>query len=408
MITQHQHHSCRFRFPPGPALCVLALASVLIALPASAASYAGRAVGAYVNVPTAGVGPLYLSDTGALASTGGWEGAGSPSENVPAVLTASVLNASTSGANGNGSGSASLADLVVFAGQPAQLTASFVYAQAGSGASGGSASTQVYDLTLGGLPVTVTGLPNQVVSLPGVATLTINEQTISPDGNSATINGLRLTLITGDEVKLASASTQVNPLGGSGLAKASLASFSSCNSSAARGVFAASWRPRKIFPVWASECIDFVTGGGWFEPPNSTRPGRVNFGFNAGPRSPNNTELKGNINVVDHDGIHIQGYNVDSYYPYGGDPEHCRMFTGDAKVNGDTGYRYTAGVCDYGEPGRDDRFQIHVTGPGGFDYLADNGNAAKPAFEGDLDGGNIQLHKSKCPNNSSTSSGSSI
>ena len=171
MITQHQHHSCRFRFPPGPALCVLALASVLIALPASAASYAGRAVGAYVNVPTAGVGPLYLSDTGALASTGGWEGAGSPSENVPAVLTASVLNASTSGANGNGSGSASLADLVVFAGQPAQLTASFVYAQAGSGASGGSASTQVYDLTLGGLPVTVTGLPNQVVSLPGVATI---------------------------------------------------------------------------------------------------------------------------------------------------------------------------------------------------------------------------------------------
>ena len=68
MITQHQHHSCRFRFPPGPALCVLALASVLIALPASAASYAGRAVGAYVNVPTAGVGPLYLSDTGLLCA----------------------------------------------------------------------------------------------------------------------------------------------------------------------------------------------------------------------------------------------------------------------------------------------------------------------------------------------------
>jgi len=371
-------------------MLLLTLATVVLAAtPLAAESYSGRAFAAYVNAPAGGVGPLYLSDTGALSSTGGWTSAGSLSENVPTVLSAEVLNAATSGANGDGSSSASLAGIAVFSGGPAQLTASFVIAQAASGVSGGRGTTQVSDLTFGGLPVAVTGLPNQVVTLPGVATLVINEQTISPDGNSAVVNGLRLSLMTGAEVRLASVSTSVNPVGGA----------------LVKNVFSTlGFAKSQIFPLWASECVDFVTGGGFFEPPNSTRPGRVNFGFNAGPRSTQDPTPKGNLNLVDHfDGTHIEGYDVDTYYVYGGDPDHCRMFGGDAKVNGATGYRYMAGVCDYGEPGRDDRFQLNVSGPG-FSYSADNQNTASPfPFGGELDGGNIQLHKSKCPNSSTAS-----
>lgn len=148
------------------------------------------------------------------------------------------------------------------------------------------------------------------------------------------------------------------------------------------------------------ECLDFVTGGGFFEPPNSTRPGRVNFGFNAGPRSLQNPDIKGHLNLVDHgDGTHVTGRTVDTYFVIGGDAENCRMFEGDADINGTPGYRYRAGVCDYGEPGRDDRFQLTVTLDGATVYFADNGRAGCPAdmlLCGELDGGNIQLHRPKC------------
>lgn len=148
------------------------------------------------------------------------------------------------------------------------------------------------------------------------------------------------------------------------------------------------------------ECLDFVTGGGFFEPPNSTRPGRVNFGFNAGPRSLRNPDIKGHLNLVDHgDGTHVSGRTVDTYSVVGGDAEHCRMFEGDADVNGTPGFRYRAGVCDYGEPGRDDRFQLTVTLDGATVYFADNARAGCPAdmlLCGELDGGNIQLHRPKC------------
>jgi len=147
-----------------------------------------------------------------------------------------------------------------------------------------------------------------------------------------------------------------------------------------------------------------VTGGGFFEPPKSNRPSRVNFGFNAGPRSAQNPgDVKGHLNFIDHGGagpfvpmMHVRGINVTSYVPWGADPDHCRVFEGDAIVNGVPGFRYKATVCDYNEPGRDDRFMLDVTGPG-FAYNADNRDASKPAEQGELDGGNIQLHKSKCP-----------
>ena len=163
-------------------------------------------------------------------------------------------------------------------------------------------------------------------------------------------------------------------------------------------------------PPHQTECFDFVTGGGWFAPRNEgnptwNAPERVNFGFNAGARSPNNQDLKGHFNLVDHnDGRHIQGLNVLDYdvCPAGlnGDA-NCRLFSGDAKVDGATGFSYFVYVCDYGEPGRDDRIRVEVYGPG-FYYEADNRSPTKTcptgaANCGDLDGGNLQLHK-PCPN----------
>jgi hypothetical protein len=383
-----------------------------MATPAAAQTYGGRAFSVLVNAPTLGVGPLYLSDTGPLSPQGDWLGAGSMSENVPAILSADVMNATTSGSNGGASSIASLADIALFSGQPAQVTASFVSTQSQAGTGGGSAMIQIFDLTFGGLPVTVTGLPNQVVSLPGVATLMINEQTISADGNNAVVNALRLTLVTGDQVTLASASSQVTPAGLTPLA--SLSMSTSVASATTRATVTR--KPRLIFPAWANgDCIDFVTGGGFFDPPNQYTTGRVNFGFNAGPRSAQNPALKGELNVIDHgSGDHVQGTTVDTYDQFTPDTDHCRSFTGDAKFDGASGYRYRAVVCDYGEPGRDDRFYLRVAFGCNPDsdpsctsvYFADNYDGSPAPAGGDLPGGNIQLHKSKCPTTSSSPSSS--
>jgi hypothetical protein len=160
-------------------------------------------------------------------------------------------------------------------------------------------------------------------------------------------------------------------------------------------------------------CIDFITGGGSFMPRvEGGAPDRVNFGFNAGGRSENNPEVKGHFNLVDHNDpqIHVSGINVD-YYGVIGPPEppppvgcECRTFRGDAKLNGEPGFRYEVTACDFGEPGRDDRIRVTVrlgSDAGPTVYFADNFLSTKVCPPGatscgDLDGGNIQLHKA-CP-----------
>ncbi|HEV8717574.1 MAG TPA: choice-of-anchor P family protein [Candidatus Binatia bacterium] len=378
----------------------------------------GRAFVAFVNAPTLGAGPLYLADTGELSPAGGWEGAGFLSAEVPGVLSANVLTAATMGTRddvtGQANSSSSLADVVVLPGHAAQLTASFVRAQAGATDSGSQGSAEIHDLTFGGMSVAVTGLPNQRVEIPGllgpIATLVINEQTVTSDATSQaiTVNALHLTLATGEEVILASAKSFVKLPPPTGMTLARAASNGNCASNITH-VTKATWLggsaarppiiPASVPAPSPPECIDFVTGGGFFLPPNSTRPGRVNFGFNAGPRSAQNPELKGHVNVVDHDGFHIKGVTVDTYTIFGGDPDHCRVFEGDAVVNGASGFRYRVGVCDYGEPGRFDFFGIDVSNGVGPVYSANNFRSTCPAdkpFCGELDGGNIQLHKSKC------------
>src|SRR5437899_12260798 len=113
MTAKTQHHYCRLRLNSIPALCMLVLAAVLVTSPAAAQTYSGRAFSAYINAPTLGAGPIYLSDTGPLPTSGDWQGAGALGGNVPAVMTSDVLNATTSGVSGTASGITSLANVVV-------------------------------------------------------------------------------------------------------------------------------------------------------------------------------------------------------------------------------------------------------------------------------------------------------
>ncbi len=197
---------------------LLVLSGLAWATPARAASFGGQAYGAYVNLPGSplgpGVGPVYIADTGALPTSGGWSGATLDGSTLSGVLSAETLVAATSGGvtatGGNvANSSTSLANVALLPGQAAAVTASFVQAQTDLTDIGAGGGSQINDLTFGGVPVTVTGLANQTVVLPGVATLIINEQTATAQG--LVVNALHLILATGGEIILSGASSTLGP-----------------------------------------------------------------------------------------------------------------------------------------------------------------------------------------------------
>ncbi|MBI3325751.1 MAG: hypothetical protein HYZ81_03485, partial [Nitrospinae bacterium] len=286
-------------------------------------------------------GPVYLSDTGELPPSGGFQSNSLVEAEVNGVLDADVLIASTSGASGKATSSASLAEVVVLPGHPAQLTAAFVRAEAEATCGGVQGSSEITELTFGGVTVTVTGAPNQTVTIPGVATLIINEQTTTSSGTyrEILVNALHLIVPGVAGVILSSAKSDIN-----------------C-----------------VPPIEAGPCHDFVTGGGWITVGSS----QANFGFNAGFK-PNATTPEVHFNYIDHNtGMHMKAASITVYVE--GASKTSRHFEGDAEINGVPGFSYAIAVADNGEPGRgSDTFSITLS----------TGYSAG----GSLAGGNIQLH----------------
>jgi hypothetical protein len=310
-------------------------------------AYSGRAYAASVNLPTLAVGPQFFADTGQLPPDGGHLSATFLSAEIPAILTAQVLVADTNGANGLANSSASLAELTLLPNNPAQVKATFVRAESQATCNGVSGTTEIADLSFGGANVVVTGAANQMVTIPGVATLFINEQIKSSGGGlqDITVNALHLILLTNDEVVLSSAHSDISGCPG-------------CP------------------PV--PSCHDFVTGGGWINAGTS----RANFGFNAGYK-PGSTSPEVEFNYIDHNtGMHVKATSITQYVV--GPTPTSRHFEGLADIDGTPGHSYAVDVADNGEPGRmTDTLSITL----------DGGNYSNG---GALQGGNIQLHK-PCP-----------
>jgi hypothetical protein len=89
------------------------------------------------------------------------------------------------------------------------ITADLVMAQASQvlGAAGSGSST-FSNLSVNGIPVVVTGAPNQSVWIPG-GQLIINEQTISPTG-TAVVNALHVAISGVADVVIASATAGIS------------------------------------------------------------------------------------------------------------------------------------------------------------------------------------------------------
>jgi hypothetical protein len=342
------------------ATCValaLLLLGVVSAVPAEAhgstpvITYSGRAYAAYVGVPAPpGVPPTYVADTGDLPPSGGLQTASLATASVPGVLTAELLVAMTSGANGVAQSSASLSQVNVLDGL---LTAAAIRAESEATCNGVRGATEVLDLQLAGIPLSVDPFtPNQTfgpVTVPGVGTVTlvVNEQrqTMGPGSREIAVNALHLTVQGLVETHIVLAR-----------AKSDIAACPGCPPSPA--------------------CADFVTGGGWIKVGHD----RANFGFNAGHKG--NGGLDAHFNYVDHtNNMHVKTTSVIVYRQ--GATATSRHLEGDAEINGVPGFTYVIDVADNGEPGRGtDTLRITLS----------NGYTAG----GVLAGGNIQLHK-PCP-----------
>jgi hypothetical protein len=135
-----------------------------------------------------------LVDTGTLTSPSEPLGTGLAFGSIPGLLTAESLHSAVMGWTDQVVSEASLSNLlltVAGTGISADFIMSRAQTVAGAGASG---LTSIEGLTIGGMPISPTGIPNQLISLPGLSVI-LNEQIQSASG--IIVNALRVRTLDG-------------------------------------------------------------------------------------------------------------------------------------------------------------------------------------------------------------------
>jgi hypothetical protein len=135
-----------------------------------------------------------LVDTGTLSSVSEPLGTGMSILSIPGVLYAEAVHAATMGWTDQVVSESSLGNLAMTVAGTG-ISADFIMsrAQAVSGAAATGLSS-VGGLTIGGVPISFSGAPNQVISLPGLS-VTLNEQISS--GGGIVVNALRIRTLDG-------------------------------------------------------------------------------------------------------------------------------------------------------------------------------------------------------------------
>ena len=317
------------------------------ALQGQAAAVSGVAAATAVSV--ASVGPLGV--------TGGALEAAALETSLAGGISVGASHAAIIGGGVVSSSEASVAN-VSFTGSAGffffgatTITADFVMARATATCSAGavvvSGQVEITGLVINGQAVTVTGQASQIVFLSDGGFVIINEQLASAGG--VTVNALHV----------------VDALAGVNVVFASSTVGISCE---------------VVTPTPPSPPppCDFVTGGGWIT--GTPSGAKANFGVAGGFKD---GALWGHLNYIDHgNGMHVKHTAVTGYAADPSDPD-CRIIDYSVTIDGQAGTARVR-VCDKGEPGRNDIFQIQLS----------NGYFAGGDLGGSHPGGgNIQLHK---------------
>ena len=137
---------------------------------------------------------ISLADTGTLVDAADPLGTGQPLGSIPGLLSAEALHAATMGWTDQVASEASLANLsMTIAGIGITVDTIVSRALAVSGAVP-TGLTSIEGLTIGGVSVSPTGVPNETISLAGLSVI-LNEQIQSASG--IVVNALRVTTLDG-------------------------------------------------------------------------------------------------------------------------------------------------------------------------------------------------------------------
>lgn len=148
-----------------------------------------------------------LAATGTLADASDSRDAALQTASVASVLSGDVLHATTVGWPDQVASAASMANVALNVGGVG-ITADFAMAEAlAELGSAGEAVSFVSNLSINGVPVAVTGEPNQTVSIPG-GQVVINEQATT-DAGATTVNALHATVDGVADVVVASATAGI-------------------------------------------------------------------------------------------------------------------------------------------------------------------------------------------------------
>src|SRR5690242_2358602 len=314
------------------------LADATTSSASQATSFSGRAT--VLQATLLGLPPVVLVDAGPLPPSGGAEEASLLNANVPNLLTAEVLHATTVGKGNASRSEASVAEVsLTVAGNT--ISAGLLQARAAAVCNNGAASTsgssEIAALSVNGQTIIVSGAPNQTVQLP-VGEVIINEQSGGP--GDITVNALHVIAPGVANVIVSSAHADIE-----------------CQPASS--------------PTPSCTGADFVTGGGWIT--RTPSGAKANFGVAGGIKQ---GAYWGHLTYIDHGagGPQVKGTGVTAYKVVNLTTRHIE---GTAQVNGQDGFTYQVDVVDNGEPGRNDQFALHLS--------------SNYAASGTLDGGNIQL-----------------
>jgi hypothetical protein len=363
-LSQHINENMKTMKTKNAYCCSLKTAAVLLVIgllgcfsqPAfahgTAAAFSGRATVVSANV--LGL-PVVVCDTGPLPSSGGKLETSLLSASVPNLASAEVCHAVTYGQGDTSYSESSAANVALTVGGN-RISAGFIRSWAMAVCCDMptpvsiSGRSDLLDLMINGQRILVTGQPNQTIPLLN-GKVVINEQItfLGADSGEITVNALHVIVNGVAEVIVSSAHADV---------------------------LCSSVLPPPPPPA-PGEC-DFITGGGWITGTPSGAKG--NFGVAGGFK---NGAFWGHLNYIDHgNGMHVKHTAVTGYAVDPGDPD-CRLIDYNVTIDGQLGTARVR-VCDKGEPGRDDVFEIALSN--GYRAGGDLGGS-RPG------GGNIQLHK---------------
>jgi hypothetical protein len=191
------------------ALTVLLVLIGLLGLPAPAGAQLDL-----VGTVTGGLAPgitTVLGGTGPLTGTPGALDASALTGQISGLVNAEVLHAATVGDPGRVDSEASIANVALDV-PGITLDADFVIAQATAvPGAGGAGSAAINNLLINGVPVAVSGAPNQTIALP-VGRVVVNERISSPTG--IVVNALHVTVPGAVDVIICSASADASTVTG--------------------------------------------------------------------------------------------------------------------------------------------------------------------------------------------------